>query len=245
MISMIRKPMTLAAMLFAIGLLGKPVRADLTITVQENSGPITTVVSVPGSPTSDLFDAENATTAHYSITLLGGESNQFASNGVLTSELLSSTTSVQRLAGSGAFTLHIVITGTGYTAPTAPPMISTDSQVSGTITQTSSTNTLNYESFVAGVGLGVQSPAITAKQYDSNNPGTLSSLSAPFTIKETIDITLNGQGDALNFTTNTTLKQTIEHTQAVTPEPSTMALAGLGALGLIGYSLRRRKALGA
>jgi hypothetical protein len=29
------------------------------------------------------------------------------------------------------------------------------------------------------------------------------------------------------------------------PEPSTMALAGLGALGLIGYSLRRRKALGA
>jgi hypothetical protein len=30
-----------------------------------------------------------------------------------------------------------------------------------------------------------------------------------------------------------------------TPEPSTMALAGLGALGLIGYGLRRRKAMGA
>jgi len=29
------------------------------------------------------------------------------------------------------------------------------------------------------------------------------------------------------------------------PEPSTMALGGLGALGLIGYGLRRRKALGA
>jgi len=29
------------------------------------------------------------------------------------------------------------------------------------------------------------------------------------------------------------------------PEPSTMAIAGLGALGLIGYGLRRRKALGA
>jgi len=29
------------------------------------------------------------------------------------------------------------------------------------------------------------------------------------------------------------------------PEPSTMALAGLGAMGLIGYGLRRRKALGA
>jgi len=31
----------------------------------------------------------------------------------------------------------------------------------------------------------------------------------------------------------------------VVPEPSTMAIAGLGALGLIGYGLRRRKALGA
>jgi hypothetical protein len=29
------------------------------------------------------------------------------------------------------------------------------------------------------------------------------------------------------------------------PEPSTMAIAGLGALGMIGYGLRRRKALGA
>jgi hypothetical protein len=32
---------------------------------------------------------------------------------------------------------------------------------------------------------------------------------------------------------------------ASTPEPSTMAIAGLGALGMIGYSLRRRKSVGA
>jgi len=31
----------------------------------------------------------------------------------------------------------------------------------------------------------------------------------------------------------------------VVPEPSTMAIVGLGALGMIGYGLRRRKALGA
>ena len=32
---------------------------------------------------------------------------------------------------------------------------------------------------------------------------------------------------------------------AVVPEPSTLAIAGLGALGMIGYGLRRRRALGA
>jgi len=32
---------------------------------------------------------------------------------------------------------------------------------------------------------------------------------------------------------------------AAVPEPSTMAIAGLGALGMIGYGLRRRKAMGA
>jgi hypothetical protein len=31
----------------------------------------------------------------------------------------------------------------------------------------------------------------------------------------------------------------------IIPEPSTMALAGLGALGMIGYAVRRRKVLGA
>jgi len=29
------------------------------------------------------------------------------------------------------------------------------------------------------------------------------------------------------------------------PEPSSLAIAGLGALGMIGYGLRRRKVLGA
>jgi hypothetical protein len=44
--------------------------------------------------------------------------------------------------------------------------------------------------------------------------------------------------------TLTDLTQRFSQTSAV-PEPSTMALAGLGALGFIGYGLRRRKASGA
>ncbi len=55
------------------------------------------------------------------------------------------------------------------------------------------------------------------------------------------------------FTTTTSLTDLTSGTHETswsgsitsTPEPSTMALAGLGALGLIGYGLRRRKAMGA
>jgi len=38
---------------------------------------------------------------------------------------------------------------------------------------------------------------------------------------------------------------TTVNTQSVAPEPSTLAIAGLGALAFMGYGLRRRKALGA
>jgi hypothetical protein len=47
-----------------------------------------------------------------------------------------------------------------------------------------------------------------------------------------------------NFTADDVNTASASTTPAV-PEPSTMAIAGLGALGMIGYGLRRRKALGA
>jgi hypothetical protein len=46
-----------------------------------------------------------------------------------------------------------------------------------------------------------------------------------------------------NFTANDT--QDTSGVVTGVPEPSTLAIAGLGALGMIGYGLRRRKALGA
>jgi hypothetical protein len=49
----------------------------------------------------------------------------------------------------------------------------------------------------------------------------------------------------VNFTTPSSASFDYKSTNTITPEPSTMALAGLGALGLIGYGLRRRKARGA
>jgi PEP-CTERM motif len=62
-------------------------------------------------------------------------------------------------------------------------------------------------------------------------------LTAPvFSLTEELVITLGG-GDSVNFPIMTTV--------VPTPEPSTMAIASIGALALIGYRLWRRKALGA
>jgi hypothetical protein len=58
------------------------------------------------------------------------------------------------------------------------------------------------------------------------------------------DIALSMSQGATGNTAFSIMEQRFSQVAGV-PEPSTMALAGLGALGLIGYGLRRRKASGA
>jgi len=50
---------------------------------------------------------------------------------------------------------------------------------------------------------------------------------------------------SLGHSGDTTMQNSGVFSATIVPEPSTMAIAGLGALGMIGYGLRRRKALGA
>lgn len=74
--------------------------------------------------------------------------------------------------------------------------------------------------------------------YGFTNNGNSNALAftnpGQFSIGQKLVITLAG-GSSVTITVNTT---------AVTPEPSSFALAGVGGLGLIGYGLRRRKARG-
>jgi hypothetical protein len=249
MIFRLRKPIVLAAALVALGLYSTSARADLTITVQEDSGAVQTfsVTGVPGLPTNDPSLSEaTVTTTDYKITILGGEANQFTSGGgtLSNAEVLSSTVSITNTSGSSGHVLHITVTGTGYTAPTAPPTINTDSQIGGSVTQATSTNTLTFQSYVNGSGFGAQTPPISSKaSYSSDMSGSIASLSSPFSVAETIDVKLNSMGDKINYASSTKLSQTIP--QSVVPEPSSLAIAGIGALGLIGYGLRRRRAVGA
>jgi hypothetical protein len=240
MISMMRKPAALAAALVAIGLLGTPARADLIITVQEDAGAVTTVSHVVGAPGDLIAPGMNTTTTDYAINVLGGEAVQDS-----LTKLLSSTTSVTRTtdASAGTHVLHIVVLGSGYTTPNTPPNITANSSIGVTAGPQSSTNTLDFQSFVNGTGLGVQTPNIATKLSDNSSiTATITSLVGTFDLKQTFDVTLAAKSDTMNYSSNLTLSQ-IPSTSV--PEPSTLALTGLGTLGLVGYGLRRRKARGA
>jgi len=65
-----------------------------------------------------------------------------------------------------------------------------------------------------------------------------------FSLTQELSITL-GAGDKANLTITTSLAPGVGGQSIPTPEPSSFAIAGLGALGMIGYGLRRRKAQGA
>jgi hypothetical protein len=236
--SIIRTPMALAAGLVAIGLLGTSARADLILTVMEDGGS-TQTFSLAGSPTSDLALSEaTVTTTDYTIKVLGGEANQFSIGpGINEAQLLSAVTSITK-KGTSMNALHITITGTGYTAPNTPPPIGVDSQIGGSVATTSAGNTLNFQSIVNGSGMGAQTPGITTTgAYNNDNPGTIGSLTGTFSIEQTIDILLKGDGDTVNYSSTTSLTGV--------PEPSSLALAGLGALGMVGFCWLRSKARGA
>lgn len=227
---------TLAATvaLGALVFVAAPARADLVVTVQEDGGSVVTIANVKGSPTGDLVGGTfTSSTADYKIQFSSGEANQTAGG----AELLSSTLSITK-TGTGTGALHFVITGTGYTGPTTPPVISAQSHIGGTIpVEGTNSNSLSFESFVNGVGVGTQSPSINLSpggSFNSDASMLVTSLSAPYSIAENLNISLNNVGDQINYSTSTTL------TPTPAPAGLVLALTGLPVLGL-GYWRRRQK----
>jgi len=222
----VRKVKAFAVSLVAIVLLctATSARADLIITVQEDSGTTFTIVSVSGSPTSNLLGAGSKDTAHYSVVVDSGFSSQDPSGTF--SELLSSALRIRRLPGETSLThvLHIVVTGTKYTAPITPPDILVASSIGGAIVKGSAGNSLIFHSIVGGTDVGPQTPSITTMgAYLDAKTLTLTSLSAPFTISETFDITLRSLGDELGYSSQTSLTSVVS-----VPEASSTLLLAVG-----------------
>jgi hypothetical protein len=226
----IKSWLTATALALALVCTATPARANLVVTIQEDGGPTQTVVNQPGMPTSN---GGSATTADYSVTLLSGGASQSP-----VTQLLSSTLQITNTTGVSGKTLHIVVSDNDFTTPTTPPNIQALSHIGGTVSQEASgaNDTLVFQSFVAGTGLGPQTPDITqVGSFKNDQSGLITMLTSPFTITQTLDLTLNGLNDTVNYASSTTLTPV--------PEPSSWLIACVGVLGMAGAGLWRRKSL--
>jgi hypothetical protein len=225
------------AMMVGILLAGAtPARANLEIQLSTDNITYMTVASVVGGATqfTGAFGG-------YAIVVLATASN---SPGTPTfAELDGADLTIENVnAGDGH--LFIKLGDTDFTSPTTPPNILMESHVGGTIPVADASNTLTFQSYVdnvtpngqnttVGITTGAQTPGITGGSFNDTTSTLIASLSAPYSITEFFDLHLS-EGSRFNFSSSTTLT-------SVVPEPSSMAIAGLGALGLIGYGIRRRR----
>jgi len=174
----------------------------------------------------------------------------------LGAEIFNATLDVTNSTDTG-HTVAVYVGENNYTMPTvASALTASVSNVS--VAQTSPlSSTLGTASFIAGAGEDQTNTIGTSATYVTNNynnsasgagvtgislpGGTLSgpgpiTPTAPFALIVANQVTMGG---------NTTATISVRADLTPIPEPSTMALAALGTLGLIGYGLRRRKAMGA
>ncbi len=199
------------------------------------------------TPTLTVGNFKYSVTAHTQDP--GGGTTNFPG-----SSTLSNLTFAVQNTGSGTDTLDISLTGAGYTLT---GLLRANFSVSGSSSQSSSADQTIGSSQAGGfdiptvagttltgtptAGPGSQPYAWTGGLPSSPNLGESNELffsnpSGTFSESQLLQIKLN-VGDSVTLSFNTSVTPV--------PEPSSMAIAGLGALGLIGYGLRRRKALGA
>jgi hypothetical protein len=198
---------------------------------------------------SNNFTLGNFGTTSDPVTVTSTDTDNPGANG---SGSLTTTTIALNNTSATTDTLQIHITGLGFSAGTPGQTLRVNFSVGGsggpTNTATDTTTAKSWaDNTNAAFGTGFHitpdqtivptlSDPLTAP-YTNGISSTLPFVlvtGPPFSLSQELDITL-GAGDQANLTI-------ITRAVTVVPEPSTMALAGLGALGFIGYRLRQRKA---
>jgi len=117
-----------------------------------------------------------------------------------------------------------------------------ESLLSGIVTVASPANSFLFQSYVDPANgqnstpsvftTGPQAPPVTAKgSFSSDVTMNIFGLSGPYSMTEFFKVTL-GAGGKISFGSSTTV--------VPTPEPTSLAIAALGGIGLVGFGLRRR-----
>jgi hypothetical protein len=240
----INKGLLALATLTAVFLLGTPqsARASLNIYLQEDAGPIS-LVGTAADFTSVSF---TGTFGDFSVTIQGASSL----NSAPLSNLLNSTNSVVNNS-TATHTLHVWASQNNYTLPAGTPL-SVESGLGGSVNNPTVTLTNIFQAYAdknnnllgtpaPGAAItdftnGPQTALQTGTTFDTGSAVGSFTRTGNYSLTSEANIQLTG-GGSIGFQSHVNVRPV--------PEPSTMALAGLGALGLIGYGLRRRKALGA
>jgi hypothetical protein len=218
-----------------------PARADLEIWISEALNPPGGASPNPVASGANSASYTNSTTfPQLTFTSLSGTSNVGSGNaGYL------STSGTIANTGTSSQNVFILIGNFNYTTA-AGASVPTSVSVTVNATGTGSSNSFKFNSYVvkesspnstapSNTTTSSQSVSITALGTQPTNSDSITNTqSTPYQLTERFQITLNpGASITFNASTGTAV-----------PEPSSMAIAGLGALGMIGYGLRRRKASG-
>jgi len=243
----------LVVTLFGLSL---PARADLAMTLTDTNtgnkavinvvtgGATTTTFTGVGTPTTVVTSTNTANAlkiVYIPIAAFGNFSSlsvtvTSSSPGTGSLGSLLQNIQVDSTAGtsfSGTDKLTLQVSSNGFTSPPAGPGTLVSSLATSLLTGTTTSTFTSTLGASTTPLLTLTGPTLSDSQQTSLG---VTIAGTPFTLQNEMDVTIAaGQSAQLTGTTIIT----------GVPEPSTMAIAGIGALGMIGYGLRRRKALGA
>jgi PEP-CTERM motif len=214
----------------------KPARADLEIWISESG--------TPGGASKVAASGSNSSSTSYSNGSYGnnlsiGATASYTNSSAPLSEAISSSITLTNTSSS-VVDVYVLVGANGFAAPSPP--FNVLSSVSGTgapssFSFTSYVNNSNGQNATSGGAQGAGSGSNSGSQaLNSSKAFSVNSNANPYSITEYFKITLNDHA-SMTLSSSTSV--------VTAPEPSSMAIAGIGALGMIGYGLRRRKALGA
>jgi len=219
-------------------------RADITLYANVDGSAISP--SSPGSSVGSMGGSPSAPPgmSNPSGGTVFGFTGTFGSNIAVTqgsfTEVQTSTSSkdigsvltLTNLDQSHSHTLNVLVVGSGFTGPVAPPDVSVLTKITNLSTLLSGVNTMTLTTFLNTTAAGSVSINLDTDAVQQNTQ-TVASLSAPFSITQQVSVTL-AAGQSIDI-------QTLSQLTA-TPEPATvaMALTGLPLLGLGAWARRRR-----